>query len=162
LLWQLTEKIKTMTDRERWTVYPLLFLTLGIAVKDKIAGRSTADTVLCETLVVHDRKGKEQVVISSTPVGGQMLTLGDKNALGVLLGHTEKMAGLMFVDSRGRLIRSMASMPTGVAPAGAVRPGRGMQEAPRESPSHEHPAPPGEHPPEEQPPEQPDEPMPEQ
>jgi hypothetical protein len=142
-----------MTDRERWTVYPLLFLTLGIAVKDKIAGRSTADTVLCNTLVVHDRKGKEQVVISSSPVGGQVVTLGGKNALGVLVGHTDKLAGLMFVDGRGRLIRSLATMPTGaVAPTDTNRPEPESHESPRQPPPDEKPS-------EGKLPEQPDEPM---
>ena len=37
-----------MSNRERWTVYPLLFLTLGIAVKDKIAGRWPTDTMVCK------------------------------------------------------------------------------------------------------------------
>ena len=129
-----------MTDRERWTVYPLLFLTLGIAVKDKIVGRSTADTVLCSTLVVHDRKGKEQVVISSTPDGGQVVTLGGKNALGVLVGHTEKLAGLMFVDGRGRLIRSLATMPaSAVAPTEVHRAGPESQEPPLQTPQDEKP-----------------------
>lgn len=152
-----------MTDRERWIVYPLLFLTLGIAVKDKIAGRSTADTVLCNTLVVHDRKGKEQVVISSTPDGGQVVTLGEKNALGVLVGHTEKLAGLMFVDGRGRLIRSLATMPTsGAAPAGPNRPDRETQEPSREPPAGEQqPQQQDEPPSEDKPPEKSDEPTPE-
>lgn len=150
-----------MTERERWIVYPLLFLTLGIAVKDKIAGRSTADTVLCNTLVVHDRKGKEQVVISSTPDGGQVVTLDGKNALGVLVGHTEKLAGLMFVDGRGRLIRSLATMPTGsAAPAGPNRSERELPEPSREPPADEQPPQrPDESPSEEKSPDQPDEPM---
>ena len=156
-----------MTDRERWTVYPLLFLTLGIAVKDKIAGRATADTLLCNTLVVHDRKGKEQVVISSTPDGGQVVTLGGKNNLGVLVGQTEKLAGLMFVDSRGRLIRTLATMPTSALPqAGADRPGREMPE-PSPEPTTDEPStpqqdgkPPATKLPEEKPLE-PDEPAPE-
>jgi len=152
-----------MTERERWIVYPLLFLTLGIAVKDKIAGRSTADTVLCNTLVVHDRKGKEQVVISSTPDGGQVVTLDGKNALGVLVGHTEKLAGLMFVDGRGRLIRSLATMPTSVlAPSGANPPDRETQEPSRKPPAGEQePQQQGEQPSEDKPPEQPYEPTPE-
>jgi hypothetical protein len=145
-----------MTDRERWTVYPLLFLTLGIAVKDKIAGRATADTLLCNTLVVHDRKGKEQVVISSTPDGGQVVTLGEKNALGVLVGHTDKLAGLMFVDGRGRLIRSLATVPTSAPPpVGVARPGSEKPEPAQEPPANEQsPQPSDEQPPAEQQPEQ--------
>jgi hypothetical protein len=151
-----------MTDRERWTVYPLLFLTLGIAVKDKVVGRLAADTMLCNTLVVQDNKGKEQVVISSSPVGGQVITLGSKNGLGVLVGHTDKLAGLMFVDGRGRLIRSLATMPANaVAPADANRPEPESKEAAR-PPADEQPSPPDEQSSEEKPPGQPDEPMPEQ
>ena len=38
-----------MTDRERWTVYPLLFLALGIAVKDKVLPSSVdVDQVSCK------------------------------------------------------------------------------------------------------------------
>jgi hypothetical protein len=150
-----------MTDRERWTVYPLLFLTLGIAVKDKVAGRLAADTMLCNTLVVQDNKGKEQVVISSSPVGGQVVSLGGKNGLGVLVGHTDKLAGLMFVDGRGRLIRSLATMPvSAVAPADANRPAPESNESAR-PPSDEQPPPDGQSS-DEKPREQPDEPMPEQ
>ena len=95
-----------MTDRERWTVYPLLFLTLGIAVKDRIVNLSNVDTVLCNTLVVHDRKGKEQVVITSTPAGGLVRTHGTKTGINVLVGHSENLAGLMFVDATGNLSQS--------------------------------------------------------
>ncbi len=75
-----------MSTRERWTVYPLLFLTLGIALTDKItrqvntaqlsasqvgAAQVSADTILCKKLLVTDRSGKnEQVIISSNPGGG--------------------------------------------------------------------------------------------
>ena len=139
-----------MTDRERWTVYPLLFLALGVAVKDKILRQTDIQTVLCENLVVHDSDGKQQVVVSSSPVGGQVVTLSAKNGLGVLVGHTDKLAGLMFVDGRGRLIRSLATMPvSAVAPADAARHGTAPQDPSRQ-------------PAEDEPPEQPAEPMPEQ
>ena len=83
--------------------------------------------------------------------------------LGVLVGHTEKMAGLMFVDWRGRLIRSLATMPVGAC-AGGRRSSRIASRKNRleQPPADEQPAPPGEQPSEEKPPEQPDEPMPEQ
>jgi hypothetical protein len=64
-----------MTDRERWTVYPLLFLALGITVKDKLVNLVNvkfvnAERVSCNALVVTDRGGKDRVVITSTPAGG--------------------------------------------------------------------------------------------
>lgn len=40
-----------MTDRERWTVYPLLFLALGISLKDKLARSIETDRIECKTLV---------------------------------------------------------------------------------------------------------------
>ena len=114
-----------MTDRERWTVYPLLFLTLGIAVKDRIM-----DTVVCSTLVVRDRKGNEQVVINTTPSGGVLRAQGTKSGVSVLLGHVDRFAGMMFVDQSGKLTGPNISVQTG--------PARGA-EGPRES--TERPAP---------------------
>jgi hypothetical protein len=97
-----------MTDRERWTVYPLLFLTLGIAVKDKLLRLSNVDTVLCNTLVVHDGKGNEKVVIASTPAGGLVRAQGTKTGLSVLVGHANDYAGVMFLDTHGNLHPSLA------------------------------------------------------
>ncbi len=134
-----------MTDRERWTVYPLLFLALGVAVKDKILRQTDIQTVLCENLVVHDSDGRQQVLLSSSPVGGQVVSLGARNGLGVLVGHTDKLAGLMFVDGRGRLIRSLATMPvSAVAPADADRPRQEPQAPSGQSPEDESPGQPGE------------------
>jgi hypothetical protein len=148
-----------MTDRERWIVYPLLFLALGAGVKDKVLHQTDIEMVVCEKLVVHDPNGQQQIVISSTPVGGRIAILGPRNGWDVLLGYVDKFAGLMFVDGRGRLIRSLATMPANaVAPAN--RAGREWQEPPRQ-PADEQPAQ-GEQPSDEKPPEQPDEPTPEQ
>jgi hypothetical protein len=56
---------QTMTTRERWIVYPLLFLTLGMAMRnqflptrgmgavDFIAGKISAQTILCDNLEVR-------------------------------------------------------------------------------------------------------------
>jgi hypothetical protein len=95
-----------MTDRERWTVYPLLFLTLGIAVKDKLLRLSNVDTVLCNKLVVHDGKGNEKVTISSTPVGGLVRAQGTKTGLSVMLGHASDYAGVMRFSRPRNRIRS--------------------------------------------------------
>jgi hypothetical protein len=125
-----------MNDRERWTVYPLLFLTLGIAVKDKIVRLTDADTVNCQRLIVHDRQNRPQVIIASTPdgglltdaetiacrrlivqdehgrrqvvigstsAGGVLRTIDAAGGLDVLLGHSDRVEGLMFVDQAGNL-----------------------------------------------------------
>jgi hypothetical protein len=43
-----------MSERERWIVYPLLFLALGAALRDKLAGRTATGSIMCEELVIMD------------------------------------------------------------------------------------------------------------
>ncbi len=55
-----------MTDRERWIVYPLLFLALGTTLRDKL-GPSTivCGEVRCERLLIVDAKDRERVKLST-------------------------------------------------------------------------------------------------
>jgi hypothetical protein len=67
-----------MTERERWTVYPLLFLALGIAVKDKVVNQLSISnvrcrTVVCEALQVDDPQGGDRVIINAGNVRCQNL-----------------------------------------------------------------------------------------
>ncbi len=43
-----------MTERERWIVYPLLFLALGAALRDKLVDRTTAKSIVCQELAIVD------------------------------------------------------------------------------------------------------------
>jgi hypothetical protein len=43
-----------MTERERWIVYPLLFLALGAALRDKLFDRTTTKSIVCQELTVVD------------------------------------------------------------------------------------------------------------
>lgn len=47
-----------MTDRERWIVYPLLFLALGAALRDKLAKQTRAKQIVCEQLYLVDSEGR--------------------------------------------------------------------------------------------------------
>lgn len=47
-----------MTDRERWIVYPLLFLALGSALRDKLAKQTRAKQIICEQLYLVDPEGR--------------------------------------------------------------------------------------------------------
>ncbi len=47
-----------MSDRERWIVYPLLFLALGAALRDKLAKQTRAKQIVCEQLYVVDTEGR--------------------------------------------------------------------------------------------------------
>jgi hypothetical protein len=128
-----------MTIGERWRVYPLLFLTLGIAVKDKlikvvstdnvVCKAVNSDKVICNLLVVTDPQGHEQALISSNPAGGFLRLHGNGNNPLIWLGHNEKLNGLIFADATGKLINPIIAVPTppqgevpGISPPGDKRP----------------------------------------
>ncbi len=77
-----------MSTRDRWTVYPLLFLALGIALRSKVtstidvdsltsrrtettlvnAAQVTAKSVLCDDLQITGKDGKPRVRLGTTRV----------------------------------------------------------------------------------------------
>ena len=40
-----------MSERERWIVYPLLFLALGVGLRDELFNRTWSKNVVCQELV---------------------------------------------------------------------------------------------------------------
>ena len=72
-----------MSERERWVVYPLLFLTLGVALRDKMLKRVDADVmeakqidapdVVCERVVIVSA-GSRQIrgMIADAPESGRL------------------------------------------------------------------------------------------
>jgi hypothetical protein len=66
------QRKKIMSDRERWIVYPLLFLTLGVALRNQFlptkrfgavdlkAGELTAQVIRCNTLEVGRLRVREE------------------------------------------------------------------------------------------------------
>ena len=63
-----------MTERERWIVYPLLFLALGASLRDKFTQQVTTDRlhagqISCEQLLVTDSEKPDRIVakLSSNP-----------------------------------------------------------------------------------------------
>jgi len=111
-----------MTDRERWTVYPLLFLTLGVAMRDKIFNVVHVDNVqckslLCNAVVVTDQKGKQQVVVSSNRAGGVVETVGNSGRPAAVVGHTKQVSGLLFVDAQGNVLPGSIAAPSIVVPS---------------------------------------------
>ena len=47
-----------MTERERWIVYPLLFLALGAALRDKLVDRTTTKSIVCQELTIVDDESR--------------------------------------------------------------------------------------------------------
>jgi hypothetical protein len=81
-----------MTTRERWIVYPLLLLSLGIALRDKVvppmhtttfavtAHKIEADTIRCNTLQAGQAEfqtmAADKVSWKETSIDAGMLRLG--------------------------------------------------------------------------------------
>lgn len=60
-----------MSDRERWIVYPLLFLAIGASLRDKLFDRTTSKSIICqELLVVDDDSDGRQPVRVLARIGG--------------------------------------------------------------------------------------------
>ncbi|WP_442484614.1 hypothetical protein [Aeoliella sp. SH292] len=54
-----------MTERERWIVYPLLFLALGAALRDKIIKTTESQRIKCQGLVVVDSEDRPLLVLGA-------------------------------------------------------------------------------------------------
>ena len=133
-----------MSNRERWTVYPLLFLTLGIALTDKVTRRIDTDFVRCKTLLVTNRQGEPRVIVAPTADGGIVEAHAATAGINVILGQTNSMAGLMFSDANHRLLTRFAIPLSPKVPAPAEQgeddpPPRSDSEA--DSESQDQPAP---------------------
>jgi len=70
-----------MSERERWIIYPLLFLALGAALRDKLLKQTIADRIICENMfcqslsVVNDQ-GRPQAVLSGSELDVEVVRAG--------------------------------------------------------------------------------------
>jgi hypothetical protein len=137
-----------MNSRERWTVYPLLFLTLGIALTDKLTRQVQTDRVIskhllqtdrvvCKNLLVTDRQGKPQVVVTATAGGGIVQTQANGPGLNVVLGHYPTVAGLWFTNANDVPVGPSLIIPT---PRRQRPPAEAKPAAPTTTPAEEAPA----------------------
>ena len=85
-----------MSERERWIVYPLLFLTLGLVLRDKLgmAKQVQAHRVVCEKLIVLNDDGVPQVVLESTKAGGVVRAINANHTMDLVLGHEDRASSL--------------------------------------------------------------------
>ncbi len=54
-----------MSERERWIIYPLLFLALGAALRDKLINSTESQRVKCQGLMVYDSSGDISMVLGA-------------------------------------------------------------------------------------------------
>lgn len=103
-----------MTTRERWTVYPLLFLAIGLALRGVAvppakftAGAIETGRVICGELVVASDDGTKLVHIGRVKGGGGgRLEINDRagtEAVAVGTGPDGRDGVLEFFDAEGAL-----------------------------------------------------------
>jgi hypothetical protein len=69
-----------MTERERWIVYPLLFLALGAALRDKLVDRTTTKSIVCQELSIVDEESADHQPPRTLAKIGVKPKSGDKSA----------------------------------------------------------------------------------
>lgn len=52
-----------MSERERWIVYPLLFLALGASLRDKIIKTTESQRIKCQGLLVYDERENKVIAM---------------------------------------------------------------------------------------------------
>ena len=83
-----------MSDRERWIVYPLLFMALGISLRDKFLREVHTDQVKCRELLVLNEHDEPMVVLNASASGGVIRAIGTENRPELVLGHEGASSGL--------------------------------------------------------------------
>jgi hypothetical protein len=98
-----------MSERERWIVYPLLFLALGSAIRDKMlhavqtgdlqCDRIVAGTIVCEGLQVVDAAQPHRVVAQ----------LASAEPTGPASERQQRFGALVLIDSQGQELCSVTN-----------------------------------------------------
>lgn len=99
----------TMSERERWIVYPLLFLALGAALRDKLFNITTSKSIVCQELTVIDEEpvglrparvlakiGRTDGVPASSPPVGYLFVDGQVEVNGAVVARQYGMRGLPY------------------------------------------------------------------
>lgn len=73
-----------MSERERWTIYPLLFLALGASLKDKLLPDRDVEATLirCQQLEVVDRDQEVKARMNANLLAAPLILARDARILG--------------------------------------------------------------------------------
>jgi hypothetical protein len=117
-----------MSTRERWIVYPLLFLALGTAIKPKLvplelrglpfaSGDLNVNRIKCRDLIVEGKDGEPRILMAaSSATGGGVIHVIDDNEQTVVAikADAETRCGLVeTLNEHGRPQAVMMSSASG-------------------------------------------------
>jgi hypothetical protein len=114
-----------MSTRERWTVYPLLLLAIGLALRagpadrHPLGGPITGDTIVCKELAIVDEQGKILVHAGRVLGGGggriEIRDAAGRNAVCIGTAADSRDGAIEFYDAEGTLIARLGQ-PRGTLP----------------------------------------------
>ncbi len=94
------EKRLTMSERERWIVYPLLLFALGAAVRDKLMQRVESKEIRCESLQIVDQQDPE---VTLAELSFKKAIDNDPTQL------SDRVGALLLRDSDGNIVCDIAT-----------------------------------------------------
>jgi hypothetical protein len=109
-----------MTERERWIVYPLLFLALGAALRDKLVDRTTNKSLVCQDLLIVD---EESTGPQSQRVLARLGSVKGKSTASMQInGDIEIVDNELSENSHARILATVgrSDPPDGIPSAGLV------------------------------------------
>jgi hypothetical protein len=112
-----------MSERERWIIYPLLFLALGAALRDKLIDTTMSRKIVCQELIVADdsRPNHEPRPVARIgagpssdggPAPGQLIV--DELRVGTIAADNYVYRGVPFTPGQRAVLQ-------GVSPADLLR-----------------------------------------
>jgi hypothetical protein len=123
-----------MTTRERWTVYPLLLLAIGLALRGELVARPagtgerdkvSTETLVCRELVIvgdpSESGGKPPIIIHAGRVkggGGGRIEIRDADGIDtVAIGTAPNIreGGVEFFDTNAKLLGRLGPKPAGLS-----------------------------------------------
>jgi len=112
-----------MTERERWIVYPLLFLALGAALRDKLVDRTTTKSIVCQELSIvdEDSTGPQQSQRTLARIGRVKPKAGGKSTASLQInGDLEIIDEDLSENSQARILATVGRTepPSGVPSSG--------------------------------------------
>ena len=100
-----TLRVRAMSSRERWIVYPLIFFALGTVLKDKITSVLDVRSLDCQELTVstHDREPRIRMQCLNNRAA-QIEMLGQNGNPQMIIQSAGRTAIVKFIDSQTRQV----------------------------------------------------------
>lgn len=94
-----------MSSRERWTVYPLLLLAIGMGIKTRVSGIENVPSLGCQALTINGEDGRPLVRIHANAAKQGQIEFYNpegKLLLAAGAGHDGKAGQLVIVNDNGK------------------------------------------------------------